>query len=135
MQSFSHTPRTDKDSYSRIECRWVFAKKRDENNRVIRYRARLVAQGFKKKFGVDLVAILSPLANMNSIQVVLAVWAAAGYSMEQLDADTAFLNSCLKEMAYMEVLLGVKNAKVMICKQQKAIYGLKQAATAWNTTI
>ena len=35
-----------------IGCRWIFAKKRDENGRVIRYKVRIVAQGFKQKFGI-----------------------------------------------------------------------------------
>ena len=118
-----------------IGCRWVFAKKRDENGQVIRYKARLVAQGFKQKFGVDFFETYSPVANMNSIRVVLAVCAAYGYEMEQLDADTAFLNSNLDERVYMEVPLGASTATGMVCKLEKAIYGLKQSASAWNKTI
>ncbi|POM71653.1 Integrase catalytic core protein [Phytophthora palmivora] len=30
-----------------IDCRWVFAKKRDKNGRVTRYKARLVADSSK----------------------------------------------------------------------------------------
>ncbi|OWZ01944.1 polyprotein [Phytophthora megakarya] len=32
-----------------IGCRWVFAKKQDESGRVVRYKARLIAKGFKQK--------------------------------------------------------------------------------------
>ena len=102
---------------------------------MIRYKARLVAQGFKQKFGIDFFETYSPVANMNSIRVVLAVCAAYSYVMEQLDADTAFLNSGLVELVNMEAPFGVKNAKGMMCKLKKAIYGLKQAASAWNKTI
>ena len=102
---------------------------------MIRYKARLVAQGFKQKFGIDFFETYSPVANMNSIRVVLAVCAAYSYVMEQLDADTAFLNSGLVELVHMDVPFGVKNAKGMMCKLKKAIYGLKQAASAWNKTI
>ncbi|CAH0482667.1 unnamed protein product [Peronospora belbahrii] len=49
---------------------------------------------------------------MNSIRVVLSVCAAYAYEMEQLDADTSFLNSELEDRVYME-----------------------QAASAWNKTI
>ena len=72
---------------------------------------------------------------MDSIRVVLAVCAAYSYVMEPLDADTAFLNSGLVELVNMEAPFGVKNAKGMMCKLKKAIYGLKQAASAWNKTI
>ena len=54
--------------------------------------------------------------------------------MEQLDVDTSFLNSVLTDNVYMEVPLGVNNAQGKVCQLNKAIYGLKQAAT-WNKTI
>ena len=93
-----------------IGCRWVFDKTRDANGRVVRYKARLVAQWFKQKFGRYFFETDLPVAIMNSIRVVLAVCAAYKYVMEQLDADTAFLNSGLVELVYMEVSFGVKNA-------------------------
>ncbi|POM67185.1 Integrase catalytic core protein [Phytophthora palmivora] len=117
-----------------IGCRWVFAKKRDENGRVTRYKARLVAKGFKQKYGIYFFETYSPVANMNSIRVVLAVCVAFDYIMEQLEAD-AFLNSGLSDIVYMQIPHGVKIAKGMVCKLLKAIYGLKQAASAWNKTI
>ncbi|KAJ9544183.1 hypothetical protein OSB04_023890 [Centaurea solstitialis] len=33
--------------------KWVFVRKRNENNEVIRYKARLVAQGFSQRPGID----------------------------------------------------------------------------------
>ena len=33
--------------------KWVFVRKRNENNEVVRYKARLVAQGFSQRPGVD----------------------------------------------------------------------------------
>ncbi|KAE9292008.1 hypothetical protein PR003_g24876 [Phytophthora rubi] len=65
---------------------------------------------------------------MNSIRVVLSVCAAYEYRMEQLDADTAFLNSELKDRVFMEVPFGIENARDYQCQLNKAIYGLKQAA-------
>ncbi|OWZ11228.1 reverse transcriptase [Phytophthora megakarya] len=63
---------------------------------------------------------------MNSIRVVLSVVVALEYVTERLDADTAFLNSDLKERVYMEVLYGINNTKNMVYRLDKAIYGLKQ---------
>ncbi|KAE8952004.1 hypothetical protein PF005_g33284 [Phytophthora fragariae] len=67
---------------------------------------------------------------MNSIRVVMSVVVAKAYVTEQMDADTAFLNSDLKEQVFMEVPYGITNAENMMCKLDKAIYGLKQAASA-----
>jgi hypothetical protein len=55
--------------------------------------------------------------------------------MEQLDADTAFLNRELKDRVYMEVPFGIEDAQKHECQLNKAIYGLKQVASAWNKTI
>ena len=79
----------------------MFAKKRNEHGQVVRHKARLIAKGFKHKFGVAFFETYSPVVNMNSIRVVLAVVVANGYVTEELDADTAFLNSDLKEEVYM----------------------------------
>ncbi|CAI5737486.1 unnamed protein product [Peronospora farinosa] len=59
---------------------------------------------------------------MNSIKVVLAVVVVKVYVTKQLGADTAFLNSNLKEEVYMEVFNGITNAEKMMCKLDKAIY-------------
>ncbi|KAE9022403.1 Retrovirus-related Pol polyprotein from transposon TNT 1-94 [Phytophthora fragariae] len=118
-----------------IGCRWVFAEKRDQYGRVVRYKARLVTKGFKQKYGIDFFETYSPVAYMNSIRVVLSVCAAYEYRMEQLDADTAFLNSGLKDRVYMEVPFGIENARDYQCQLNKAIYGSEQAASAWNKTI
>jgi hypothetical protein len=36
-----------------VGYKWVFIQKRNENNEVVRYKARLVAQGFTQRPGVD----------------------------------------------------------------------------------
>lgn len=78
-------------------------QKKNENGRVIRYKARLVAKGFKQKFGIDFFETYSPVANVNSVRVVLAVRVAVGYVIKQLDAEHAFLKSVLKDRNYMEI--------------------------------
>uniref|UniRef100_H3H4S2 Reverse transcriptase Ty1/copia-type domain-containing protein n=1 Tax=Phytophthora ramorum TaxID=164328 RepID=H3H4S2_PHYRM len=83
--------------------------------------ARLVANGFKQKFGVNFFETYSPVVNINTIRVVLPVVVA-----KQLDVDTAFLNSGLKEKVFMEVTYGITNAQNMI---------LKLAAGAWHQTV
>ncbi|POM59841.1 polyprotein [Phytophthora palmivora] len=107
---------------------------RDEHGRVVRYKARLVAKGFKQKFGVDFFKTDSPEANMNSIRVVLSVVVEA-YVTEQLDVDTAFLNSDLEKRVHMAVPYVIRNAGNMMCRLDKAIYGLKRAASVWHKTI
>ncbi|CAK9801638.1 Copia protein [Anthophora plagiata] len=48
-----------------------------------------------------------------------------------MDVKTAFLNGILKEEIYMKVPEGVTSKSNQVCKLNKAIYGLKQAARCW----
>ena len=57
-----------------IGCKWVFAKKRDETGRVIRYKARLVAQGFSQKPGTDYNndGTFAPVMRFETLRTLLA---------------------------------------------------------------
>jgi hypothetical protein len=44
-----------------VGYKWVFVRKRNENNEVVRYKARLVAQGFTQRLGVDFNETYSPV--------------------------------------------------------------------------
>jgi len=48
-----------------------------------------------------------------------------------MDVKTAFLNGTLKEEIYMKVPEGIICNIGNVCKLNKAIYGLKQAARCW----
>ena len=56
-----------------IESKWVYMIKRDQNGKLIKYKARLVAQGFDQKEGVDYQETFSPVANIKTIRSVLAI--------------------------------------------------------------
>ena len=43
-----------------VGYRWVFVRKRNEKNEVTRYKARLVAQGFSQRPGIDYEETYSP---------------------------------------------------------------------------
>uniref|UniRef100_A0AAV1U5G3 Reverse transcriptase Ty1/copia-type domain-containing protein n=1 Tax=Peronospora matthiolae TaxID=2874970 RepID=A0AAV1U5G3_9STRA len=72
---------------------------------------------------------------MNSTRFVLSVCAAYKNVMEQLDANTAFLNSGLVELVYAEDTFGVMNAKGTLCKWEKTVYGSKKATSAQDKII
>ena len=44
-----------------VGYKWVFVRKRNENNEISRYKARLVAQGFTQRPGVDYEETYSPV--------------------------------------------------------------------------
>ena len=44
-----------------VGYKWVFVRKRNEENEVVRYKARLVAQGFSQRPGIDFDKTYSPV--------------------------------------------------------------------------
>ena len=50
-----------------IGNKWVYKIKRDSNDQVERYRARLVVKGYAQKNGVDFNKIISPVVRLTSV--------------------------------------------------------------------
>jgi hypothetical protein len=44
-----------------VGAKWVFVRNRNKNNEVVRYKARLVAQGFTQRPGIDYDDTYSPV--------------------------------------------------------------------------
>ena len=74
-------------------CKWVFAKKRDENGRVIKFKARLVAQGFSQKPGTDFNndGTFAPVMRFETLRTLLAYAAVNNLKLRQFDVKSAYL--------------------------------------------
>ena len=116
-----------------LKNKWVFKLKRDENEQLTKFKARLVVKGFGQKEGVDFDEIFSPVVKITSIRVILGMAASMDLEVEQLDVKTAFLHGDLEEEIYMEQPEGfeVEGKEYMVCKLKKSLYGLKQAPRQW----
>jgi len=55
-----------------IGTKWVFKNKLGENGIVVRNKARLVAQGFCQKEGIDYDETFAPVARLEAIRILLA---------------------------------------------------------------
>eukprot|EP00253_Pinus_taeda_P014092 PITA_14092 len=116
-----------------VGCKWVFKLKRGVNDTEDRYKVRLVAKGFSRKVGIDFHEIFSPVVQIVSITIVLALVPFLDLELQQLDVKTAFLHGDLDEEIYMEQLEGFvqhRNEK-FICRLKKSLYGLKQSPRQW----
>jgi hypothetical protein len=118
-----------------VGSKWVFRAKKDAAGNVIRYKARLVAQGFSQVPGVDYFDTFAPVAKLASIRAVLAIAAAEDLEMHQIDIKGAYLNGILtdREVIYMQQPPGyhaVSKSK-LVCRLRKTLYGLKQSGRRW----
>ncbi|GMJ14768.1 hypothetical protein HRI_005146000 [Hibiscus trionum] len=116
-----------------IGNKWVFKIKRNGDDQVERYRARLVVKGYAQKEGIDFNEIFSPVVRLTTVRVVLAMCATLNLHLEQLDVKTAFLHGDLEEEIYMLQPEGFeeKEKKNLVCRLNKSLYGLKQAPRCW----
>ncbi|CAG8658362.1 15291_t:CDS:1, partial [Acaulospora colombiana] len=115
-----------------IGSRWVFAKKYDENGKVSKYKARLVAQGFSQIPGIDYTENYAPVVRLDAIRTCIAVAAINDWDMRQLDIKGAYLNAELEEELYMRQPDGFNDGSGRVCHLRRSLYGLKQAGRVWN---
>lgn len=102
----------------------LFSKKFDASAGYIKHKARVVAKGFRQRFGIDYKDTFAPTPRDSSWRMVLHLAATHDLSITQYDVKTAFLHADLNEALY-----GVLDGRyVKICK---ALYGLKQAPRQW----
>lgn len=66
----------------------------------MRNRACLAAQGYTRVEGIDFDKTFSPVARLESIQFLLAIFCHMKFKLYQMDSKSAFLNGLLREEAY-----------------------------------
>jgi len=115
-----------------IANKFVFAKKRDKEGKLLKYKARLVAKGCAQHLGYDYLKTHLPVIRMETIRSLLAVAAKRKLYIHQMDIKGAYLNSILKEKVYMKQPEGYNDGSGRVCLLIKTLYGLKQAGHEWN---
>ncbi|GKC28260.1 retrovirus-related pol polyprotein from transposon TNT 1-94 [Tanacetum coccineum] len=105
----------------------------DEFSRVLKDKARLVAQGFRQEVGINFEESFAPVSRIEVIRVFIAIVTNKNMTIFQMDVKTAFLNGELKEEVYVSQPEGFvdQDNPSYVYKLKKALYGLKQALRAW----
>ena len=116
----------------------IFTRKLDSQGRVLRYKVRLVAQGFTQRPGIDYDQTYSPIMDIVSFRYLLALAVQFSLKIYLLDVVTAYLYGNLDTKLHLTpppgFLKSIPNPKpgkftgLRICK---ALYGLKQSGRAW----
>ena len=125
------------DGKNVVGSKWVFKMKRNYDNTISRFKARLVAQGYSQERGLDYEEVFAPVAKQTTIRVLLAIATELNLAVHQMDIKTAFLNGFLDEEIFMKQPEGFEDSKKPehVCRLNRSLYGLKQAARCWNSRL
>jgi hypothetical protein len=137
---FSAVMPTPRDIFP-MGYKWVFIRKQNKNDEVVRYKARLVAQGFTQRLGVDFNETYSPVMSAITFRYLISLVVQNRLSLQLMDVVTAYLYGSLDSDIYMKVPDGIdvpnpKAKRNMYCmKLQKSLYGLKQSGRMWYNRL
>jgi hypothetical protein len=80
-----------------VGFKWVFIQKRNGNNELVRYKARLVVQGFTQRPGVNFNETESPVMNEITFQYLISLTIQKHLSLQLMDVVTAYLYGSVYE--------------------------------------
>jgi hypothetical protein len=117
-----------------IGIKWVYKLKKNASGEIVKHKARLVAQGYVKREGVDFDEVFALVARLDSVRLLLVLATQEGWLVHHLDVKSAFLNGELKEVLQPPGYVK-EHMEYKVYKLNKALYGLKQAPRAWNIKL
>ena len=91
-----------------VGYKWVFTRKRNEKNEIARYKARLVAQGFSQRPGIDYEETYSHVMDAITFRYLISLVVSEKLDMRLMDVITAYLYGELDTDIYMKVPEGLK---------------------------
>ncbi|GKC43297.1 retrovirus-related pol polyprotein from transposon TNT 1-94 [Tanacetum coccineum] len=115
---------------------WELINKKDEDNTVIRNKARLVAMRYRQEEGIDFEEYFVPVARLEAVRIFIAYAAHKSFIIYQMDVKTTFLNSTLKEEVYVSQPDGFVDPDYQerFYNLRKALYGHKHTRAWYDVT-
>ncbi len=112
-----------------MKTRYVLTKKTSPDGKEIKFKARMVVQGFHQQYGRDFLETFSPVVGFDVLRTVIKMMVERRWNYSTMDFKQAYLNAPLNETIY------VRTPDGSVSRLNKALYGLKQAGAEWNSTL
>ena len=118
-----------------VSTKQVFTIKETANDKIERFKARLVARGFSQAYGTDYTETFAPTVRIDTLRLFLAMVAKRDLECSQFDIKNAFTESHLKEDIFLAPPEGVTVTTGKVLKALRSLYGLKQAGRDQNLLL
>ena len=118
-----------------VSAKWVFTWKSDENGKVVKAKARLVARGFSQRPGVDYNETFAPTPAAPCIRLMAAIACELQMDLCHFDVQQAFVQAELKETVLMRMPQGCGALSGRVLRLNRSLYGLKQASRSWHNHL
>jgi hypothetical protein len=118
--------------------RWVYTVKNDADNNIVKFKARLVAQGFNQRQGESYEEVFSPVVNFAVIRLFFSLLVSLyNWLHYQIDIKCAYLYAHLDDKIFMRQPQGFidPDRSDHVCLLKRAIYGLHQSGREWYFEI
>ena len=114
-----------------------------KKNEIVRYKARLVAQGFSQRPGIDYEETYSPAVDAITFRYLISLAVSKRLDMRLMDVFTTYLYGSLDNEIYMKIPEGFKipethnlsDQGIYSIKLQRSLYGLKQSGRMWYNRL
>jgi hypothetical protein len=113
-----------------VDSKLVF-KTKIKNNKIVKYKVRLVARGFTQVPEEDYNETFAPVARTNSLRLFLKVSVVKKHKRKMLDVVAAYLYGKLNEDIYLKTPANWKCKPGNVLKMKHALYGTKQGGRSW----
>ena len=104
-----------------------FVRKCNENNEIIRYKVRLVAQGFSQKPGIDYEETFSPIMEAITYHFLISLVVPEGLDMSLINVITTYLYRTMDNDIYMKILEEFKLSEAN-CTKPRSMYSINLQA-------
>ncbi|CAM8920420.1 unnamed protein product [Rhodiola kirilowii] len=114
--------------YKPLGNKWIFRKKMKVDGIINKFKARLVVQGVRQKYGTDYFDTYAPVARISTIRLLVALASIHKLLVHQMDVKTAILSDDLEKEVYMKQAEGfiMSRQEHKVCKLIKSLYGLRK---------
>nr|GEY52147.1 ribonuclease H-like domain-containing protein [Tanacetum cinerariifolium] len=102
-----------------IRSKWIYKIKFMSGGEIDKYKARLVAQGFRQKEGINYEETFSLVVKMVTVRCLMNIVVSMSWPVFQLDVNNAFLYGDLEEVAFIKPPEGYFPSDNKVCRHKR----------------